>query len=82
MVKSFFLWNLLKFINEMIKDIELTKKRTPNVEWTLQVGKIFRRLQGKNPCNEYEEDQITKKWSGNSSKKRGNIINLSEYLEK
>jgi len=74
--------NLLKFINETIKDIELTKKRTPNVEWTLQVGKIFRRLQGKNPCNEHEEEEITNQWSKSSEKKMGKIIDLSKYWEK
>lgn len=69
---------LLKFINETIKDIELTKKRTPNLEWSLQVGKIFKRLEGKNPCN---EEEITQQWIDNSNKS-SKIIKFSDNLEK
>ena len=72
--------NLLKFINETVKDIELTKKRTPNLEWNLQVGKIFKRLEGKNPCN---EEEFTQQWAENSNRNSsGKIIKLSDYLEK
>jgi len=68
--------NLLRFIDETIKDIELSKKINPNIEWRLQVGKIFSRLEGKNP---YEEE-ILKRKLDNSTK--GNIIKLSNYSEK
>ena len=70
--------NLMKFINEAVKDIELTKKRTPNVEWRLQTGKIFKRLDGKNPCN---EEEITHEWVENLNKSN-KIIELKDYLQK
>lgn len=68
--------NLLRFINETIKDIELSKKINPNIEWRLQVEKIFSRLEGK---KSYEEE-ILKQKIDNSRK--GNIIKLSNYSEK
>jgi len=74
--------NLLKFINEVVKDIELTNKRNSNAKWSLQVGKIFSRLEGKNPCNENEENEIIKQRSDNSCKSDDKIIDLSKYWEK
>lgn len=39
--------NLLRFINESVKDIENLKKSNPNLKWSLQVNKIFSRLEGR-----------------------------------
>ena len=69
---------LLKFINEAIRDIELTKRRTPKLEWNLQIGKILRRLEGKGP---YNEEEMTKQWKEDSNR-NCKIIKLSDYLEK
>ena len=70
--------NLFKFTNEIVKDIEYTKRNTPNANWSLQIGKIFSRLEGKNP---YSEQDSTKDKQDNSDK-ANKIIDLSEYLEK
>ncbi len=40
---------LLRFVNEAVRDIETLKRHNPNVEWNLQINKIFSRLEGKDP---------------------------------
>lgn len=71
---------LFEFVNRSVKDIEDTKRRTPNLKWRLQVGKILTRLAGNDPYSEelaiYKEEQEQKE------KAKGDIINLKEYLEK
>ncbi len=82
---------LLKFINEVVKDIESNKKSNRNVKWALQTNKIFSRLEGKNTYEEDDED----KFRGSSDNKKNDsfnhgetsiesdkIIKLSEYLTK
>jgi len=55
--------NLLKFVDEIVKDIEFTQKRAPKTKWDLQVGKIFLRLEGKNP---YSEEDFIQEETDNS----------------
>lgn len=43
---------LYEFVNAIVKDIKTTKKRNSNLKWSLQVNKIFKRMEGKDP---YEE---------------------------
>lgn len=56
--------NLLKFIKATVKDIEQSRIYSPNNKWSLQVDKIFDRLDGKNPYKDemevikYREENI------------------------
>ncbi|MBQ2917342.1 MAG: hypothetical protein IJE59_04150 [Clostridia bacterium] len=56
---------LFEFVNRSVKDIEDTKRRTPNLKWRLQIGKILKRLEGIDPYTEeldkYEKEQAIKK---------------------
>jgi hypothetical protein len=63
---------LLEFIKYAVKDIEVTSKRTPNVKWSLQIGKIFLRMEGKDP---YEEE-IAKK-----PEKKAEIVDIKKILK-
>lgn len=41
--------NLLKFINATVDNIQQERKLFPNRKWYLHVGKIFDRMEGKDP---------------------------------
>lgn len=59
--------NLLTFINQAVLDIKDTKARNPKIKWYLQTGKIFARLDGKNPYKEeieIEKDKDKHKGNG------------------
>lgn len=90
-VSSFNEDNLLKFISEAAKDIEITKKRTPKAKWSLQVEKIFARLDGKNPYDDIEfvkpdntENKIQNKNEKNSRSAKILKFDLKDcdYLDK
>lgn len=72
---------LLKFINEVVKDIEKTKKNMPKIPWSLQVNKILARLKGKDPANdekfENENRYDVGKVSSESDIRRSKIIKVS-----
>lgn len=66
--------NLSTFINQAVKDIQAQRKRNPNLKWGLQIGKIFDRLEGKDP---YEEEL-----GKQEENKSGTIIQIEEYQDK
>lgn len=70
--------NLLKFINQSVKDIETQRKRTPNLKWRLQTKKIFDRLEGNQPFNEEEFEEAEQK----NADKTNKIIKFPENFEK
>lgn len=77
---------LLRFINESVKDIENLKRSNPNIEWSLQVNKIFSRLEGKDPTKGevlgYESENNTNTVQSEPRRANDKIIKLPiNYLE-
>lgn len=70
---------ILEFIKVAVEDIQDTKRRTPNIKWSLSVNKILSRLERRE--KESSEEVSIMKRSNKISRTR-NIIDNRGYLER